>query len=100
MTRRRTDGRVYGITNKDVAKAQTTFQKAEGMDIVPESGVAVASLGRAITDGEVAKGESVLLNITGGGLEALRRDQKVYYLKASYDIKKTVSDPELRSLFM
>jgi len=97
---RESDGRVYGITNKDVARAQETFQHTEGMDVVPESGVAIASLERAITDGEVAKGESVLLNLTGGGINNLRRDQKVYYLKASYDIKKTVSDNELRSLFM
>lgn len=94
-----TSGLVYGITNRETEKAQALFTHAEGMDIVPESGVAVASLERAITDGEVAKGESVLLNITGGGIETLRRDQKVYYLKAAYDIKKTVSDQELRSLF-
>ena len=43
----------------------------EGIDVEPAAGVAIASLARAVRDGAIARDETVLLNVTGGG-RALR----------------------------
>ena len=89
-----TNGKMYGIENNDVYASMDLFQKTEGIDIVPASGVAVAALIRAVKTGAIGKKETVLLNITGGGEKRLRQDKKTYSVVPHY-ISKTVTEKEI-----
>lgn len=60
-------GSTYAVTNDEMFAAMTLFAEREGIDIEPAPGVALASLMRAVRDGAVQPGETVLLNVTGGG---------------------------------
>lgn len=75
-----TAGVTYGVSNIEAQKAQHLFQDLEGIDISPAAGVAVASLIQAVAAGTVGRKESILLNITSGGVERFNRDHKVAYL--------------------
>jgi cysteate synthase len=65
------DGRTYAITNARLRNAMSLFAELEGAAIEPAAGVAVASLMRAVADGEVDPERTVLLHVTGGGRNAL-----------------------------
>ena len=69
-----TDGDISAVSNDEVWAAQRLFQDAEGVDIDPAGGVALASLREAIGAGRVAEDALVLLNVTGGGGERRRRE--------------------------
>ncbi|HXX81081.1 MAG TPA: cysteate synthase [Thermodesulfovibrionales bacterium] len=89
-----TGGRMYGIRNDSAFGAMDTFEKSEGIDIVPAAGVAVAALVEAVRTGVVQKSETVLLNVTGGGEKRLLRDRKTYEVEPSF-ISKKVSEQEI-----
>lgn len=92
-----TTGKMYGIQNSEVYRAMDFFKDTEGMDIVPASGVAVAALINAVDSGSVQKDDVILLNITGGGEDRLRKDKKTYTVKASI-ISKKISEKEIEEL--
>ncbi len=92
-----TAGKMYGIENDAVYASMKLFQKTEGIDIVPASGVAVASLEAALRSGAIKKGETVLLNITGGGETRLRQDKKTYTVVPKF-ISKNISEKEIEEL--
>lgn len=92
-----TNGKMYGIPNEEVYEAMAMFEKAEGIDIVPASGVAVAALTRAVHSGSVQHGETVLLNITGGGEKRLRKDKKTYGVEPRI-ISKNISEKEIEEM--
>jgi cysteate synthase len=92
-----TGGRMYGIENDEVFISMDMFQKAEGIDIVPAAGVAVASLREAVRAGHVDKQDIILLNITGGGEDRLRKDIKTHSVKPVY-LSKRISDKDLEEL--
>ena len=62
-----TDGRMYCITNDELEQWSEVFVRTEGVDIHPASAVAVASLRKAVENGDVSKDGVIMLNITGGG---------------------------------
>jgi len=62
-----TGGRTYAVTNDELARAMLMFAEAEGIDVEPAAGVAIASLVRAVREGAIRRDELVLLNVTGGG---------------------------------
>ncbi len=66
------DGEMYAVTNAEISAAQALFQECEGAEICPEAGAALAALIQARADGRLNPDESVLLNITGGGLGRAR----------------------------
>jgi cysteate synthase len=68
-----TRGRMYAVETPDAIAAGRTFQELEGIDLEPAAAVAVASLEQAIEAGAVGRSDLVLLNLTGGGFEPLRR---------------------------
>jgi cysteate synthase len=70
---RATKGEMYSVTNEEIKKAQLLFEKLEGVSIVPEGGVTVASLQQAITQQTISPEEYILLNITGGGRKEIKR---------------------------
>jgi cysteate synthase len=67
-------GDVYAVSAGSAHQAGKDFADAEGIDLDPAAAVAVASLAQAVAVGAVAAGDLVLLNVTGGGFERLRRD--------------------------
>lgn len=92
-----TGGRMYGIRNEAVFAAMDIFEKAEGMDISPAAGVAVAALGEAARQGIVKKGDSILLNVTGGGERRLSKERKTYSVEPRL-ISKKISEKEIELL--
>ncbi|MGA9188050.1 MAG: cysteate synthase [Methanosarcina sp.] len=69
-----TDGIIYAITREEALEAKALFESLEGIDILPPSAVAAASLLKAIEAGKVGRNETILLNIAGGGYERLKED--------------------------
>ena len=69
-------GDIFSVTNEEVRAAQRLFEEAEGVDIHPAGGVAVASLRTAVCEGQVGRDSLVLLNVTGGGGERRRRETR------------------------
>ncbi|WP_440953323.1 cysteate synthase [Methanococcoides sp. FTZ1] len=87
-----TNGLIYGITNKEAEDAQKLFEETEGIDILPAPGVACAALIKAVETGEINTGDSIVLNITGGGQKRLEED----FTTKKLDVTLTVSpnDPD------
>jgi cysteate synthase len=73
-----TSGVMYGITNDELHSAQQLFLDLEEIDIVPEAAVAVASLSKAIEQKTINRNDTILINITGGGIERLKEDTEFY----------------------
>ncbi|MBI5057136.1 MAG: cysteate synthase [Nitrospirae bacterium] len=92
-----TGGKMYGIENDDVYAALELFEKAEGIDIVPAAGVAVAALCNAVENGHVDRKDTVLLNITGGGEKRLKQDMKTYKVEPVF-VSKKIPDEEIEDL--
>lgn len=92
-----TGGKMYGIRNDEVYEAMDIFEKAEGIDIVPAAGVAVAALKKAVALGRVQRKDAVLLNITGGGEKRLRVERKTCEV-SPLAISKNISEREIEEL--
>ena len=90
-------GAMYGIENVDVYAGMDDFNKTEGVDIVPASGVAVGVLKTAVKKGRIKKKDTVLLNITGGGEARLRQHRKTYSVMPQF-ISKKASEKEIEEL--
>ncbi len=78
-----TDGIMYGITNDELHRAEKLFLELEGIDIVPEASVAVASLLKAVERDIFDKNEIFLLNITGGGMGRLKEEVDIHHVNPS-----------------
>jgi cysteate synthase len=70
-------GDVLVADNQSVLIAIEMFRKLEGIDIEPASGVAVACLADAVSQGKIDMKSSILLNVTGGGRNRLREDRSL-----------------------
>ncbi|MFA0816490.1 MAG: cysteate synthase [Anaerofustis sp.] len=77
------DGEMPTVENSEVIEAQRLFAELEGWDICPEAGVALASLMQKTNDGTIDKNGIVMLNVTGGGMQALARE---------FDLKQKAAD--------
>lgn len=71
---RQTNGNTYEVDNEEAIKAAQLFEEEERIDIVPAAGVCVAALMQAVRNNLVNKDETILVNITGGGLKRLQAD--------------------------
>ena len=69
-----TDGIMYAITKEEALEAESLFESLEGIDILPPSAVAVASLLKAVDAGKVSRDDTILLNVAGGGYKRLKED--------------------------
>jgi cysteate synthase len=92
-----TKGRMYGIENDAVYAGMQKFLETEGIDIVPASGVAVAVLRTAVASGAIAPGDTVLLNITGGGEVRMRQERKTFTVVPRF-ISKAITEREIEEL--
>jgi len=75
-----TNGEVLAATNEEARRAAELFLRSEGNDIHPAAAVAVATLIQAVKDGKVEPESIVMLNITGGGEEKIKKGKNLYYL--------------------
>lgn len=73
-------GKVFAVTNQEGEKAAQLFLETEGNDIEPAAAVAVASLIKAVDEGKTDKNATIMLNITGGGIEKFKLENKIDYL--------------------
>ncbi len=92
-----TDGDIVAIGNSQLSEAQSLFLETEGRDICPEAGVALASLIRKVDDGTVGRDACVMLNVTGGGMEALKRERPLISAEPSLVIEKDIGGDELQN---
>jgi cysteate synthase len=76
-----TGGEIYGITNQQAAAAKKLFEQSEQVDILNAPAIAVAALEQAVEAGSVLPNETVLLNITGGGLARMKEDHSLKMLR-------------------
>lgn len=98
------DGEVLTVSNDKARAAAKLFLELEGNDIHPAAAVATASLMDAVKQGKVGKNDVIMLNITGGGEEKFRSENRLYYLKPElvFDIDPDFEDvkEELEALFL
>ncbi len=76
-----TGGDVLLATNEEAVEASKLFLETEGNDIHPAAAIALATLIKEVKAGKIDKKACVMLNITGGGEERIKREKNVVYLK-------------------
>ena len=75
-----TGGDVYGITDGQAQQAKRLLEESEEIDILNAPAVAVAALSQAVKEGRVMPKETILLNITGGGMARMKEDYELQAL--------------------
>ena len=75
----KSNGDMFKVSNDEIVYWVVQYINLEGYDIFPASACAVASLKQALDAGIVKKDETVMLNITGGGL--FNATKKGYVIK-------------------
>ena len=75
----KSNGDMFKVSNDEIVYWVVQYINLEGYDIFPASACAVASLKQALYAGIVKKDETVMLNITGGGL--FNATKKGYVIK-------------------
>ena len=92
---RETGGDVYGITDGEAEKAKRLLEESEEIDILNAPAVAAAALSQAVQEGRVQPKETILLNITGGGLARMREDYELRALQPLATVKSWEEAAEL-----
>lgn len=92
-----TGGDVVVATNAQARRACKLFKELEGVDIYPAPGVALASLIKMVEACSIDKDACIMLNITGAGEEAAKKNRELYYLKPSKVFPLTVDVDEVVS---
>ena len=92
-----TGGDVVVTTNAQARRACKLFKELEEVDIYPAPGVALASLIKMVEAGSIDKDACIMLNITGAGEEAAKKNRELYYLKPSKVFPLTVDVDEVVS---
>lgn len=69
-------GDVLSVENREALVTGKVFQETEGIDPAPAAAVALASLKQAAERGLVSKNSLIMINVTGGGYEVLKREGK------------------------
>lgn len=78
---RATNGHVYGVGNEEAVAAAKLMEETERIDIDPAAAVAVACLVRCVAEGKVSRKAMIMLNVTGGGFNRLRRDVRLWSIR-------------------
>lgn len=88
-------GHVLLASNEEMRHAATMFQTKEGIDIHPAAAVATATLIHSAKSGLIKNDNLIMLNITGGGEERFKSENKLFYLKPEiiFDI-----DPDMNEV--
>jgi len=77
-------GDVIAITNDEAAEATKLFQELEGNDIHPAAAVAAASLIKEVNSGNIEKDAVIMVNITGGGEQRIKKEKEIVYLQPNH----------------
>ncbi len=80
---------MLAVDNAAARQARALFEEHEGIDIDPAGAVALASLLQAARDGRIAKGATVLLNVTGGGRERRLREGSLRHARPDVRIARS-----------
>ncbi len=89
-------GDVIICNNEEAIIANDLFEKFEGIDLHPAAAIATASLIQAVSENMVEKNAVIMLNITGGGEEKFKKENRLHYLKPSLFFK---IDPDPEEVF-
>lgn len=81
-----TDGRMYSVSNSEGHAAMKMIRDTEGIDPDPAAAIATAALVKATEQGHVGFGDTILLNLTGGGYERIREDFTLYPVEPSFTL--------------
>ena len=76
-----TNGEMYAVTNVEAEEAGKVFESSEGIDPLPAANIAIASLIQAVNENKIETNDTILLNVTGGGLKRLKEDYELNYIK-------------------
>ena len=89
-----TNGDVVVATNAQARRAGKLFKELEGIDIHPAPAVALASLIKMVESGSIDKDACIMLNITGAGEEAAKKNRELFYLKPvkTFALNATIDD--------
>lgn len=89
-----TNGDVVVATNAQARRAGKLFKELEGIDIHPAPAVALASLIKMVECGSIDKDACIMLNITGAGEEAAKKNRELFYLKPikTFSLNTTVDE--------
>ncbi len=88
------DGTTNSIDNATAARAGELFLASEGVDTDPAAAVAVADLIGAVENGTVRKDDVIMLNLTGGGMDLLVKNEDVRLIPPTRIINREKSDAE------
>ncbi len=92
-------GNMYSVKNNEINYARKLFEDTEGIDIVPEAGVAVATLIKSLKNNKIDSEKSILLNITGGGFKRLKDDYSLYQIPAILKYENEKDIEKIQELF-
>ena len=89
-----TNGDVVVTTNAQARRAGKLFKDLEGIDIHPAPAVALASLIKMVDSNLIDKDACIMLNITGAGEEAAKKNRELFYLKPikTFTLNATVDE--------
>ena len=90
-------GDMFKVTNEELHTWKKRFLELEGIDIHNAAAVAVASLAQAVSCGAVAKDETIMLNITGGGEDRAKSEQEIVYARPHLVLDPALSAEEIIS---
>jgi cysteate synthase len=76
-----TGGDVLLATNDEARAASALFEQSEGIDIHPAASVATATLIQAVQNQTVDKNATIMLNITGGGEQRIKKEKNLFYMQ-------------------
>lgn len=94
----RTRGTVLKVSNEQGRDARKHFMKTEGIDIHPAAGIALASLINEFNTGRISPDALIMLNITGGGEQRLKREKHLYEIKPSHIFNINPSKAEVEKV--
>lgn len=89
------NGEFFHADNTAARAAAELFEKAEGIDIHPAAAVALASMIDCLKRGEIDTESVVMLNITGGGEKAFKKNKKLYSIKPSLIVPINPNEDEI-----
>ena len=70
------NGETYVVSKEEAIEASKLFERVEGIDIMSPSAVALGSLVQAKEMRTIQPDDCIVLNISGGGVNRLKRDKK------------------------
>jgi len=93
-----TSGEAYGVTNREAEDTSKLFERLEGIDIHPAAAVATASLIKSVDQGKIGPKETVMLNISGGGLRRAEKELGKQRIPITIEVDKDSPPEELRDI--